>query len=84
MTNDEDARRMLVHLLARPGDNPIEGAPLSRSDALFLITTCAGVMIQVALCETADYRAMRALKGLDALMSDMRQQIIERCARRMN
>ena len=80
MTTDfDDARRMLVYLLARDGDGPVDGAELlSPMDRLFLINTCASEMIIAALCESCNYDADLALEGLDVLMEEMRKIMLKR------
>lgn len=81
MTADtDDARRMLVKLISKLDDGLVVGVEeLSERDKLFLINTCSAKLIESTICETCGYDTFAALEGLDALMGDMREQIIKRC-----
>ena len=77
----DDARRMLVVLLAQP-DDVVEGLEeLTMRDKLFLLSTCSAKMIEVAVCAIAMFNAEDALEGLDALMASTREHIRQRCER---
>jgi hypothetical protein len=79
-TTAQDARRMLVALLANPDDVPVDGVEhLKGDERLFLIATCAARLIEEAVCAQASYDPMRARRGLDNLIDDMRAHIIELC-----
>ena len=79
--NYDDARRMLVRLLARPGDID---KPLwcSRDDRLFGIASCAALMIEYAISEAAGYNPKLAREALTALHNDMIKHAEKICCER--
>jgi hypothetical protein len=78
----DDARRMLVELLAKSDDGPVIGVDkLSEEEKLFLVSTCSAKMIEVAICKVAGFRTNVALEGLEALMVSAREHIRKNCAR---
>ena len=85
MTDDEhinDARRILVTLLARPDDGGIADIDdLTTHDKLFLVSTCSARMIEVTICAIAGFKIADALEGFDALMASTREHIRQRCER---
>lgn len=75
-----DARRMLVALLTRLEDEPVEGLEkLNGADRLFLIATCAARMIEETICAIADYDQPSAQAGIRSLTTSMLEHVDAIC-----
>jgi len=69
-TGYNDARRMLIELLKRPDDGPVDVSDLSDDEKGFLVATCAATVLLHQICFTASYDEKEAKAGIASLCID--------------
>jgi hypothetical protein len=73
---------MLIKLLQRDGDGPVDIPNFTESERNFMRTTCAHTVVLYTICFMADFDEARAKEGFASLAVNTDKMIEEICSLR--